>query len=247
MPNDPPDPNDKVQLVSFGQTKANAIDGALLDALGRELDRAKQEGARAVVLTGYDKYFSAGLNLRSLPSDRDGMLRFLQAFERQLLDLATFPLPVVAAINGHAVAGGCIFAAACDVRVAAEGSYRIGLSEVDLGVPFPRAALEILRPAILPTWLTDLVLGARMLSPEEARTAGLVHAVVPASELLSEATTRARALGAKPQPAFKLTKEALREDMVARMGASADAARQAFVDCWFSAEVTERRAALLAR
>jgi len=140
---------------------------------------------------GTGQFFSAGLNLTSLPDSRDGMAGFVQEFEGGLRHLLTFPLPVVAAINGHAIAGGCVFAAACDLRLAAEGSDQIGLSEVDLGLPFPGLALAVMKSTISNRWLTDLVLGARLLTPSEARKVGLVHAVVPPEQLLDESDVAA--------------------------------------------------------
>lgn len=236
-----------IHFVSLNNGKANALDGALFDALEQELDRALAGSARAVVLTGYDRYFSAGLNLKSLPDHREGLSAFLDRFERGLLRLVTFPLPVVAAINGHAIAGGLVLATACDVRVTADGDYKIGLSEIDLGVPFPAVALELVRQAVSERWLAELMLGARLLTPAEALDAGLVHHLVPADKLLSEALTHADRLGEKPQPAFRITKAAMRKELVASIEASSREAREAFLDCWFSDEARKRREAKLTR
>ena len=234
-----------IKLIRLECGNANAIDHRLLETLANALESALQDGTRAVVLTGYDQFFSAGLNLRSLPESRQGMIGFVEEFERGLLRVLTYPLPIVAAINGHAIAGGCVFAAACDWRVAAEGSYRIGLSEVELGLPFPGLALAVMRNTIPERWLTDLVLGARLLSPAEARTVGLLQSVVPSERLMEEALEQARRLGAKPQPAFRLTKEAMRKSWIAGVDAIAEEARQQFMECWFSEEAQQRRETML--
>ena len=238
---------EEVRLIRLECGKANAIDHRLLKTLKDALESAHADGARAVVLTGYGQFFSAGLNLTSLPDSRDGMASFVQEFEGGLRHLLTFPLPVVAAINGHAIAGGCVFASACDLRLAAEGSYQIGLSEVDLGLPFPGLALAVMKSTISNRWLTDLVLGARLLTPSEATEVGIVHEVVPPERVLDEAIARARRLGAKPQPAFRLTKEAMHRDSLAGVAAVAEETRKQFLDCWFSEEVRKRRAELLKR
>lgn len=239
--------SNEVRLIRLECGKANAIDQRLLKTLSDALESARADGVRAVVLTGYDRFFSAGLNLRSLPDSREGMADFVQEFESGLRQLLTFPLPVVAAINGHAIAGGCVFASACDLRFAAEGSYQIGLSEVDVGLPFPGLALAVMRDAIGKRWLTDLVLGARLLAPGEATEVGIVHAVVPPERLLEEAITRATRLGAKPQPAFRLTKEAMHRDLLTRAEAVSEETQKHFLDCWFSDAVRERRAEMLKR
>jgi enoyl-CoA hydratase len=236
-----------VRLIRLECGKANAIDHHLLATLGQALEGALSDGERAVVLTGYDQFFSAGLNLRSLPESREGMFAFVRDFEDGLGRLLTYPLPVVAAINGHAIAGGCVFASACDLRLGAEGSYRIGLSEVDVGLPFPGLALAVMRNTVSERWLTDLVLGARLLSPSEALEVGLLHALLPPERLLGEAVAQAQRLGAKPQPAFRLTKEAMRREWMAGVDAFREETRKQFVDCWFSEEVRERRAAMLQR
>ena len=237
----------EVRLIRLECGKANAIDLRLLETLKDGLEAARADGVRAVVLTGYDQFFSAGLNLKSLPDSREGMTDFVQKFEGGLRHLLTFPLPVVAAINGHAIAGGCVFASACDLRFAAEGSYKIGLSEVDVGLPFPGLALAVMKSAISNRWLTDLVLGARLLSPREATEVGIVNAVIPPQGLLEEAIARALRLGAKPQPAFRLTKEAMHRDSIERVEAVAFETRKHFLDCWFSEAVRKRRAELLKR
>ncbi len=236
-----------VSVIRLECGKANAIDHDFLDTLVQALDEVLDQGARAVVLTGYDQFFSAGLNLKSLPGTREGMLAFVDEFEHGLRQLLTYPLPVVAAINGHAIAGGCVFASACDRRLGADGTYRIGLSEVDVGVPFPGLALAIMQNVVAKPWMTEVVLGARLLSPNEALEAGILPRVIPAGSLLDEAAGEADRLGEKPQPAFRLTKAAIRERWMAAIESRAGEAREQFVECWFSDEVRERREAMLRR
>jgi enoyl-CoA hydratase len=234
-----------VRVIRLDNAKANAIDLALLETLRVELDSALESGAKAIVLTGYDKYFSAGLNLTGLPDTREGMLDFAEKFNEHFLHLYQFPLPVIAAVNGHAIAGGCVLASACDIRIGREGSFRIGVSETDIGVSFPSAALGIVQNAVHPSWAVEVILDARLLSPGEAKESGLLHAVADEHTLLGLATEWAERLGAKPQPAFGITKRAMKADVVARIEEQADEGRQAFVDCWFSESVAKRREQML--
>jgi enoyl-CoA hydratase len=237
--------SESVRVIRLECGKANAIDEALLATLTSELDKAAAEEASAIVLTGYGKYFSAGLNLTELPSTREGMLAFAETFDRALLHLLQFPLPTVAAINGHTIAGGCVLACACDVRIGADSTYRVGVSEVDIGVVFPAAALAVVQNAVHPSRVTDVILGARLMSPNEAQKVGILHDVVRADRLMKVATDTAERLGAKPQPGFQLTKRALLADLVERIESRSLAAREKFVDMWFSDEVTKRREMLL--
>jgi enoyl-CoA hydratase len=205
-----------VAILQLRHGKANAIDRELFAALERELDAAAD--AAAVVLTGSGGIFSAGVDLYRV---RDGGPEYAGALVRELhttlMRLYTHPRPVVAAVNGHAIAGGCILAAACDRRVAAAGDARLGVSELRVGVPYPTAPLEILRGLLAPHVLSDLVLSARLVGPDEALRLGLVDEVVPAAALLDRAVGVAGELAAIPPPAYAAGKRALREPVVSRI------------------------------
>lgn len=234
-----------VHLIRLECDHANAIDEKFLETLTKGLRAAVDADKKAVVLTGYDNFFSAGLNLKSLPDDRDGMASFVDSFEEAHLALLQFPLPVVAAVNGHAIAGGCVLACAADLRIGADGSHKLGVSEVSLGVSFPATAFEIMRYTLSRASIPDVLLGGRLLSPTEAETAGILHRVVSAESLLDEALDAARKLGEQPRRAFHHTKLALRAPMLERIRSTRDEARRGFLESWFSADVVERRKAML--
>lgn len=235
-----------VHLIRLECDNANAIDEKLLETFTKGLREAVDTDKKAVVLTGYDKFFSAGLNLKSLPGDRDGMASFVDSFEEAHLALLQFPLPVVAAVNGHAIAGGCVLACAADLRIGADGSHKLGVSEVSLGITFPAVAFEIMRDTLSRASIPAVLLGGTLLSPTEAQNAGILHRVVSAETLLDEALAAAAKLGDQPQKAFHHTKLALRQPMLERIRASRDEARRGFLESWFSPEVVERRKAMLA-
>lgn len=238
---------DDIRLIRLDCGKANAIDERLLDTLKGELERALDDSASAVVVTGYDNYFSAGLNLTGLPDSREGMLRFAERFDDALLHLLQFPLPLVAAVNGHAIAGGCVLLSTFDLRIGTEGSYRIGVTEAELGVAFPAAALNVVRNAVSPSWTTEVILGARLLSPEEALQSGILHEVTSAGDLMPRALAQAEWLGSKPQPGFQMTKRALHAGLIRDIELQKAESYRNFVNCWFSEPVTKRRQAMLKR
>lgn len=225
---------------------ANAIDGALVAELGARLDEAEGSG-RPLVLTGNGRFFSAGLDLAGLPADRQEMGAFVDAFDELIERLFLFPGPTVAAVNGHAVAGGAILAAACDVRIGAEGGYRIGVSEVQIGVIFPAAAFEVARAAIQPARTADVLLRARLTGPGEAATSGFLHELAPPEELAARAVERAEELGALPREAYIHTKRELRAEFAERARRCRAEKREQFLDTWFSEESAGRRAAILNR
>ncbi len=233
-------------MVSMRRGPANAIDPELVAQLGASLDEAEATG-RPLVLTGAGRFFSAGLNLETLPDDREAMGTFLDTLDELLLRLFRLPCPTVAAVNGHAVAGGAILAAACDVRFGAEGNYRVGLSEVSLGVVFPAAALEIIRATVPRSRLPEVLLASHLSRPVGAVGAGFLHELAPSRELLARAVEHAEMLGAQPRTAYTHTKRALRDEHVDRARRRRAVCREGFLDTWFSEDAARRRAAVLGR
>lgn len=225
---------------------ANALDPALVARLRASLDEAEASG-RPLVLTGNDRFFSAGLDLAGLPEDRGEMGAFVDAFDELVRRLFLFPCPTVAAVNGHAVAGGAILATACDVRIGATGAYRIGVSEVQLGVIFPAVAFEVLRAAIPPERTAEVLLRGRLTGPEDALANGFLHELAEPESLAVRAAERAEELGALPREAYAHTKRELRGGFADRALSQAAAKRERFLDTWFSGESKARRTAILGR
>jgi enoyl-CoA hydratase len=140
--------------------------------------------------------------------------------DRFFRTLLTFPKPAVAAVNGHAIAGGCIAAAACDHRVMAAGAARIGLAELAVGVPFPTLPFEIMSARVERTRFRDLVYTGRVVEPPEALAVGFVDEVVQAETLLPRAVAVAERLAAVPPKTFELTKRGFTAPMLARIQSS---------------------------
>ncbi len=134
---------------------------------------------------------------------------FLAAMDRCFGTLFECERPVVAAINGHAIAGGCILAAACDFRVMVDTGAGIGIPELAVGVPFPVTPLEIVRCAAGDALTQRLALGCENLAPAEALRTGLVHALVPAEKVAEAALAQAQRLAGVPPRAFALVKKQL--------------------------------------
>ena len=223
---------------------ANALDPVLVAKLAASLDEAEASG-RPLVLTGNERFFSAGLDLAGLPEDRDEMGAFVDAFDELVRRLFLCPCPTVAAVNGHAVAGGAILATACDVRIGATGGYRIGVSEVQLGVIFPAAAFEVLRAAVPPERSAEVLLRGRLTGPEDAVANGFLHELAAPEALAARAAERAEELGALPREAYAHTKRELRGGFAERALRQAATKRERFLDTWFSEESKARRAAIL--
>ncbi len=198
-----------VRVLRLAHGKVSAMDIELGEAFIAELRAAAEDDVRAVVITGSGSSFSAGVDLFRLIKDGPEYgLRFLPVLDAMLKDALTFPKPLIAAVNGHAIAGGCILAAACDRRIMAEGHGRIGVPELVVGVPFPALPLQIMAARMPDTAFRDLVLTGRVVHVDEAMTLGLIDEKCAAEALLDRAIAVANQFADIPAGAFALTKEA---------------------------------------
>jgi enoyl-CoA hydratase len=210
-----------IVVLRMNHGKANAMDLELCHALRQRLTEHAGADVRAIVLTGAGRIFSAGVDLiRLLDEAPTYAAEFLPAMGAALYALFALEKPVVAAVNGHAIAGGCILACAADHRVLARGPMRIGVPELRVGVPFPTVALEIVRYACAPERLQRVVLGGETYAPDEAVELGLADEVVEAKRVHDRALQVARLLGAVDPRVFAVTKRQLRGRTLAHVGAT---------------------------
>lgn len=185
------------------------MDIELGEALIAELKAAMDPPVKAVIVTGSGSSFSAGVDLfRVIKGGPEYVRCFLPVLDDFLRATLTYPKPVVAAVNGHAIAGGCILTAACDHRIMTEGNGRIGIPELAVGVPFPALPLQIMAARVPDSALRDLVLTGRTVLVDEAKALGLVDEKCPQGLLLDRAMEVAGKLMSIPAVAFALTKEA---------------------------------------
>jgi enoyl-CoA hydratase len=226
-----------VAVLTMTHGKANAMDLEFCEALSARFDECRQSPARALVIAGHGKMFSAGVDLPRLVDGGAAYVRaFVPALNKALASLFSLPKPVVAAVNGHAIAGGCILACAADYRIMAREPGRIGIPELLVGVPFPVVPIEIMRCVAPPQHLQTLIYRGVTLTAEAALQHGLVDAVVESDRVLDEAIAVAGTMAAVPAAAFALTKAQLREPALQRMRAGA-AIDQAVEDAWASPEI----------
>jgi len=229
-----------VAVLTLAHGKANAFDLELCLALRRRLDECRDAWCAAIVMVGTGTIFSAGVDLLRVVKDGPPYVkRFLPALSDAFEALFAFPKPVVAAVNGHAIAGGCILACAADRRLMARGTARIGVPELLVGVPFPPVPLEIMRFAAAPRRLASLLLEGETFTPDAALEQGLIDAVVDPETLPSAAMAAAEMLAARPAAAFALTKQQLRGAALTRMRAGRPAFDAAVEDVWCAPATTE--------
>ncbi len=228
---------DQILIVKLNRGVINAIDLEMVNELSAALREAEQDpGVGGLVLTSAnDKFFSIGLDIPGLfPLSRKDFTSFYKAFNRLCIDLFRLPKPTVAAITGHAIAGGCILALCCDYRLIAEGRKFMGLNEIKLGVPVPYAADCILRHLLGFRIARDIMDGGEFYAGERLLELGMVDEVLPLSQLIPEAREKATSLAEKFPQAFARIKgnrvEPVREEILQRL----EEKENDFIELWYS-------------
>ena len=217
---------DGVAVLRLAHGPVNALDLELLNAITETFTALDASAHRAIVLTGSGRAFSAGVDLwRIVEGAADHVGAFLPALNAAFLAVFSVGKPVVAAVNGHAIAGGMVLACACDYRVMADAGGRIGVTELAVGVPFPLTALEILAFALGERGARAAILAADTCQPPEALAGGRVDELITADALIETAIESARRLARIPADTYRLTKAQLRlpiEERLARLRPASD-------------------------
>jgi enoyl-CoA hydratase len=226
-----------VVILRLAHGKASAMDLELLRAIEGAFAREERSPARAVVLTGTGSIFSAGVDLlRVVEGGRAYLAEFLPALDACFRRMLAFEKPLVAAINGHAIAGGFVMACAADRRLLARGRATYGAPELEVGVPFPPAALELVRLGCPPGALREVALESRVFGCEDCLARGLVDELVAPEALLDRAVECATKLSAPPERSFAITKRLLRRPALERLEREGSRSEE-ILDAWASDEV----------
>ena len=240
---------DEVAVLRLEGGKANAMTPTLLASLERMVDGFERGPAAVAVLTGYDRYFSGGLALPDIIDlDPVQMRGFIEYFSRVMTRVFACEKPIVAAINGHAIAGGYVLALMCDWRISVDDPRaRLGLNEAQLGIGLPAIVVQPLRAAVPAASLVPVALEGTLFAPAEAAALGLVDELVPAADLIARATAKATALAALPPAGVAQVKHALRAPILDLIARTADADTTRWLETWFSPRAQERLRAAVAR
>lgn len=240
--------DDGIAVVTMQHGKANALDIEYCEALAVRFEALRSSDARAVVLTGQGKIFSAGVDLKRLAEGGSAYARqFLPALHKLYETVFFHPQPVVAAINGHAIAGGCVLACCADRRVMAHAAGRIGVTELLVGVPFPALAFEIVRHAVPSRYLAGFTLSGATYETDAALERGWVDEVAEPDALLADAVAIARELALLSPPAFAQTKQQLRQPVRERLAASGQPTDKAVTEIWAAPETLDHIRAYVER
>ncbi len=226
---------DGVAILRMANGKANAMTLEFCELLTARLDELNRSATGAVVITGTGRMFSAGVDLlRLLDGGAPYVRKFVPALSTMLTTAFACPKPMIAAINGHAIAGGCVLACAADKRLMSADAGRIGVTELLVGVPFPASALEIMRSALTPRYFAEAIFSGATYAPPEAGERGLVDEVVDPNALFERAIECAKGLAGLPPAAFALTKKQIRGPVLERL--QNDASKTEVYEMWLSPE-----------
>ncbi len=218
-----------VFILTLDDGKANALSHEVIASMGEALTAAEEGGAKALVIAGRPGRFCAGFDLKVMMSGIDAARELVAAGARMLLRVYLFGAPVVLACTGHAMAGGAVFLLAGDHAIGVDGEFRIGLNEVQIGMPLPVFAVEMARNRLSVHHLNAATQLARVYSPAEAVEAGYLHQVVPPEELQQAALGLASTMAKSLSPmAFRETRKRLRGAVAAHLEATLDEDLQNF-------------------
>jgi Delta3-Delta2-enoyl-CoA isomerase len=226
---------DGVHVVTMTSNKVNAMNDDFFSDLQAAIVELQSAEVLPIVLTGTGRCFCAGLDLRQLfDLDRVTLRAFVDRLDATVLAWLSLPRPTIAAINGHAIAGGCVLALASDLRVAVDRDATIGLNEVQVGIPFPAVPLAVTRHALSPAHAREVLLMGALYSPEEARQRGLLDVLAPPREVMPRALALARSIAGDSLAAYATVKTHLLAPTLAALEQSREQVNREFLDVWFS-------------
>ncbi len=229
-----------VRELRLNRPPVNALTSELRSNLRQAIEQSAQEGTRAVILSGLPGRFSGGLDVPLLLTlDKPAMSKLWRDLYATLEAIARSRIPVVAAITGHAPAGGTVLALFCDWRVMAQGEYKLGLNEVQVGIPLPPVIMGGLRRLVGPRRAEYLGVSGALISPEQALAAGLVDEVVPAADVIPSALAWCGKMLALPKEAMSLTRREARRDLHQLFESGMDAELATVIANWWTPETQE--------
>ena len=233
-----------VRLLTLARPPANALDEALLTALEDALDDAATDDAvRTVVVRADGAFFCGGFDLRAPRRTGDAVTAMVERYRDSHRKLLAFPKPTLAAVQGHAIAGGLVLALACDHRIAVAGEYRVGLNETAIGAAFPPVALEIVRMRLTHAAASELLLGAELYPSSELVRLGVIGRLTTPADFDEEVRRSAERLAGLPREVYAHAKAELVRDAMARLDSVSLEEELAVAALWSTTESRAARAA----
>jgi len=227
---------DQLAIITLNRPKSNALNREMIIELDDMLRNiGKDDNIAGVIITGQESFFSAGLDLIELYGYNEEEARsFWTLFLSFTHHITAFKKPMVAAINGHSPAGGCVIALACDARVMAEGRFIIGLNEVPVGIIVPSSIFQLYAFWLGQAQAARSLLEGRLFNPEEALQIGLVDEVVKQESILTAAERKVRKYMTMDRNTWQYSKLNIRKELIATVGADQTETLAVMLEQWWS-------------
>jgi enoyl-CoA hydratase/carnithine racemase len=232
--------NEKIAIVKLDRGVTNPISLGFIKEISEHLEsyRKSPEINGIVITSNNEKFFSIGFDLPELYNQTiQEVEEFYKAFNRLCLDIYTYPKPTIAAISGHAIAGGCIITICCDYRYISDGRKLMGLNEIKLGLPVPYPSYCILEHLVGSRSARYLVESGDFFEPDRLVEMGLVDEVLPQDQVLPRSVEKTRAIGEMPNFGYEIIKRNRIEDVERSILAKLEEKEKNFLKCWQLDEV----------
>lgn len=222
--------------LTLTRNKVNALNDKVVKKLHDTFKKLEKDSdTKALILTGSDSFFSFGFDIPQLLTySRENFTKFLKEFTELYTYMFTYPKPIIAAINGHAIAGGCMLALACDKRIMVEGKAKISLNEITFGASIFSGSTEMLRFCVGSKNATEILYSGDMYNVQNAFNIGLIDQITTNEKLIKDAESIALNLGNKLTGTFASLKLLLRAPIAEEMRKRENQSIQNFVDIWYS-------------
>jgi len=231
----------EIATVTLSRGKVNALNEPMVEEITKSFeDLAIDNEVRSIIFTGSGKFFSFGFDVPEFLSyPKNDFIKYLEKFTNLYTYVFHFPKPIVAALNGHTIAGGCMLATACDYRLMVTGKAKISLNEITFGSPVLAGSVEMLRYCVGSRNAQSILYSGAMYSAEEAFQLRLVDQVSSEDDLTEDARKVAQELAQKDSSAFRSIKHLLRKPAAEQMIKREKDAILEFVDIWYSEQTWE--------
>ncbi|MCP4295547.1 MAG: enoyl-CoA hydratase/isomerase family protein [Proteobacteria bacterium] len=228
-----------ITTLEMNRGKVNALNEILLKELSDEITRLeKDDDTQAIIITGEGKFFSFGFDIPEIYKyDKTRFTDYIINFTKLFSKIFIYPKPIIAALNGHTIAGGCVLAIACDQRIMADNNSKISMNELSFGSSVMTGIVEILRFATGGQNASKILLSGEMFTAQNALEMNLIDEIVPEDLLIERSQEIAKKMGSMSQPGFSSIKNLLRRPVVDQFDRDEGGSISEFVDIWYSEEV----------
>ena len=228
--------SDKIATITISRPKVNALNDALVNELRSSFfSLQNNDYVSTIVLTGKGSFFSFGFDVPGfMPYPKSSFEQYVNKYSELVKTIFMYPKPVIAAIGGHAVAGGCVLAMACDQRVMITGKAKIALNEMTFGSSLFSCVTETLKYAVGAKNAEQIVYSGKMYSAEEAHSLGMVDQVASEDQFQGAVSELAQDFSNKDIVAFASIKKLFRTDTLSKIESDEGRSISEFVDIWYS-------------